>query len=316
MRQLAVWPSATVPLVLVLVIAIGVNGFLLSLFDAIYVRLRHEEKYLDIPKENFTLPLHEQVQVALTKLIANQAPELEADSILELIKKTKTSVVDKSDRVIYDKLEALAEEHNSECPRELLEVVKSILAQLRAKRRPFEEFVGFMEKFGKRKLELCSREISLEFNRPVQIAVGSLLKLFRVGRRIRSEAKGEELLEALSRTDMITSRFDIEGMHMVAERHGTKLDSERQQPVLVIRKFLDENCAQLEQHFSQEFDTINLARALGSQVKPSMVFLELNELHRLCLAWRKDRAARIQDNFFLHVAELVRVVPTPRDGQE
>ena len=312
------------------------SGCLVDIIDSLYVRL-HEpslfELYLDLAKKSaqFRQPLHKDVRETLMSLAAaaqldseSDSAPLEPDKILAAIEAARED--DKTPschRDIYEQLAALANGRDDDCTLYLIEVVKSAMAQIVAKKKFTKRlvlFLDFLNKHGGEKMLLCKRRFEREL-----LAAGSefegheaaeaLEEFFQAGKSVASDDLAR--FQMFSRIKLATSRFDVQEMGRVAREHvGHKFPASKQQSISLMRAFLDENCHQLLSQLGTTFDALNMARALGSCDNSHPKLLELNELNRLCLVWKKDATYRINVKFHCQLdAVVLRLQPKPTDGE-
>lgn len=285
--------------------------------------------YMNAPSRNhhFKEPIHKHVREALEKLPAAalsdpSKPLASTEEILAALAEAGAKEKDSALRAIFDLLTGLADDQLNDCSTYLIEVIKSILFQCRAKKLSPQLVViikHFLHRYGRQRVELCLRSIDVEREDHDGREAAETLTEFFMAARSENKRDEETLYRMLDSIQLDRSKFDMYAMSAYAKQKLAAAEANvNRNPMGQIRLFLNQKCAQLFSHLGTAFDIVNLARVLGSPLQShSLKLLRLNELSRLCLSWQKNPAYRIDDNFHRQLDSLVGLIrPAPSDGEQ
>jgi hypothetical protein len=279
------------------------------------------EKYLDMPKVDCMHrklnQFHEIVKQALSSLQLgkHETPKSILDKIVDRINQASQGGEDNDGELtkIYTRLASMANDPfaaDEDCSSDMLDLIKSVQAQIRANEEHISRFAPFMQKYARQKLESCIEAIEFK---DVKVT-NELAAFFWAG--VEATARKANMLEDLKSIKLTKSKLDVQRMSKIAKKVvSDQLKPTEQQPLRMIREFLDTRCKKLGEDLGTVLDTINLARVLGSQ-EINFNLAILSELQRLCLSWKKSNL-KIIDNFHVRLDAVVAVLrPGPSPSQQ
>lgn len=266
------------------------------------------DHYIEFPTQNdLELTYHRQIAEALVKL--HIGDDARSKEILAHLKGAANNEIDynSSERAIYQRLVSLSDTHEDVCPRELTDLIKSILAQIRAEPKgPLSRFKRFLKNYGREKLELCGRRIRsmnklLPGNRIAQVLDRFFTKVLALPIK---HPKDRELALHLEFADMSNMSMDVAAMLRFVQGKGS-----RHAPMTSLRNFLDKSCLRLKAKLGPTLDVINLAHALGSKAYHRSKLMKLNFYNRLCLSWRRpETRKKIEANIISQAGNKVDIM--------
>lgn len=245
------------------------------------------DDYLELPDaDSLSEEYHQDITRALQQLNVESgaSPKL----ILEQIKLASKAETDPIRRKIYERLVSLSDNYDV-CSQELVDQIKSIMAQTRANVPAVDKIKDFVGHYGLRKFELCGKRI----DRSMSLLPGSgteqkLDQLFTKTFALGGKPSDAALYKSLRDVDFQTAALDVEEMVHLARR-SVRSSGHKDRSMTLLRNFLDVRCIKLDAYLGRTLDIINLGFAFGSELRHSRRILKLDVYHRLCSTWRNPR---------------------------
>lgn len=289
-------------------ILIGMVLGLLMARCSLCQRFSIEDDYLNLARgKTLDEAYHQNVRQALLEM--GVGPRASALAIVKRVWQLEHE--DTEYQGIYRTLAQLQLE-SAHCQANLVNLVKSILAQMRADpsgeiARKFSNFVTY---YGRQKFLRCAvdivdvtksyKEWSLvhDFDRVFAAALNLKAKM-RADKAHETTYDGK-LASLLMATDLTDAKLGVHKMQRAAQKGKAK---QSQGGEHAFDAFMAHKCHRLSEAFGPMLDMINLARLLGQHQVAVARVLRLNEYHRLCLSWAKPEKRHLIETNIEHQME-------------